>query len=122
MVRRHPQRIKVNGKQRYTERNEREKAKRQREGKREGHTSDSGDGRERRRLETVTETERGSESRRWQKWESQAEQGAAKGGEGAWVTWVVVLYSSKALARLSAWHVRWESPKPMRLGPTSLRH
>lgn len=49
VVRRHPQRIKVKGKQRYTERNERESKKA--EGKREGHTSDSGDGSER-RLET----------------------------------------------------------------------
>ena len=39
-------------------------------------------------------------------------------GPGQWVTWVVVLYSSKVLARLSAWRVRWESPKLTETGPS----
>lgn len=39
-------------------------------------------------------------------------------GPGQWVTWIVVLYSSKVLARLSAWRVRWESPKLTETGPS----
>lgn len=39
-------------------------------------------------------------------------------GKGSWITWVVVLYSSKVLARLSAWQVRWERPKLTETGPT----
>lgn len=37
---------------------------------------------------------------------------------GGLVTWVVVLYSSTVLARLSAWRVRWESPKLNETGPS----
>ena len=43
---------------------------------------------------------------------------------GQGVTWVVALYSSKVLVRLSAWRVRWESPKLTEAGlnpPNTLR-
>ena len=43
---------------------------------------------------------------------------------GQGVTWVVALYSSKVLVRLSAWRVRWESPKLTEAGlnpPKTLR-
>lgn len=42
--------------------------------------------------------------------------GASEGGPGSPVTWVVVLYSSNVLARLSARQVHWESPKPTEAG------
>lgn len=38
-------------------------------------------------------------------------------GKGSWVTWIVVLCSSKVLTRLSTWQVRWESPKLTEAGP-----
>ena len=43
---------------------------------------------------------------------------------GQGFTWVVALYSSKVLVRLSAWRVRWESPKLTEAGlnpPKTLR-
>lgn len=41
---------------------------------------------------------------RWARWQAAV-------GVGQLVTWVVIRYSSRVLARLSAWLVRWERPE-----------